>query len=139
MDTSSQLLLHEAIQFIKEGVSITRKRLEIIFDSRKSILYNDGDSWVKKEGGSFNVTMGAYGEAEVCKLIGIYMLKVLGKKYNSKNIGLYGDERLAVFKNVCGPPSEKIKKQRSSLLKQKGFQIIQECSLKIVILTSHLI
>ena len=31
----------------------------------KSVLYNDGDPWVKKEGGSFNVTMGAYNWVEV--------------------------------------------------------------------------
>ena len=52
--------------------------------------------------------------------------------YNSKNIGLYRDDRLAVFKNVSGPASEKIKKQLQSLLKQKGLQVIIACSLKVV-------
>ena len=43
---------------------------------------------MKKEGGSFDVTMGAYDGAEVCELIGIYMLYLIEKKYDSKNIGL---------------------------------------------------
>ena len=83
-----------------------------------------------KEGGSFDVTMGAYDETEVCELIGIYMLYLFGKKYDSKNIGLYTDDGLAVFKNVSGPASEKIKKQY--LFKQKGLQIIIERNLKVV-------
>ena len=33
-----------------------------------------------------------------------------GKKDNSKNVGLYRNDELAVFKNVKGPASEKIKK-----------------------------
>ena len=115
-----ETLLHEAIQFAKEHVPITRKDVEVIFHERKSVLYNDGEPWVKKEGGSFDVTMGAYNGAEVCELIGIYMLYIIGKKYDSKNIGLYRDVGLAVFKNVSGPASEKIKKQLQSLFKQKG-------------------
>ena len=60
------------------------------------------------------------------------MLYLIGKKYDSKNIGLYRDDGLAVFKNVNGPASEKIKKQLQSLFKQKGMQIIIEYNLKVV-------
>ena len=60
------------------------------------------------------------------------MLYLIGKKYDSKNIGLYRDDGLAVFKNVSGPASEKMKKQLQSLFKQKGMQIIIECNLKVV-------
>ena len=38
---------------------ITRKDIEVIFHARKSILYNNGEPWLKKEGVSFDVTMGA--------------------------------------------------------------------------------
>ena len=58
------------------------------------------------------------------------MLYLFGKKYDSKNIGLYRDDGLPVFKNVSGPASEKIKKQY--LFKQKGLQIIIERNLKVV-------
>ena len=110
---------------------ITRKDVEIIFHARKLVLNNDREPWVKKEGGSFDLTMGAYDGAEVCELIDIYMLYLIGKKYNSKNIGLYRDDGLAVFKNVSGPASEKIKKQLQSLVKQKCLQIIIECKSKV--------
>ena len=55
-------------------MAITRKDLDVLFHARKSVLYNDGEPWVKKEGGSFDVTMGAHDGAKVCELIGVYML-----------------------------------------------------------------
>ena len=83
-----ETLSNEAIQVAKEHVLITRKDVEIIFHVQKWVLYNNGEPWVKKEGGSFDVTMGMYDWAEVCERIGIYMLYLIGKKYDSNNIGL---------------------------------------------------
>ena len=37
-----ETLLYEAIQFSKEHVAITRKDVEVIFHTQKSVLYNDG-------------------------------------------------------------------------------------------------
>ena len=92
-----ETLLHEAIKFAKEHVPITKKDI-VIFHVRKSVLYNNGEPWVKKEGGSFDVTMGAYDRAEMCELIGVCMLYLIRKKYDSKNIGLHRDDGLAIFK-----------------------------------------
>ena len=104
---------------------ITRKDIEVIFHARKSVLYNDGAPWVKKAGGSFDVTTGVYDGEEVCELIGIYMLYLIGKKYVSKGIRLCRDDGLALFKNVSETASEKIKKQN-------GQQMITECNLKVI-------
>ena len=82
-----ETLSNEAMQFAKEHVPITRKDVEVIFHVRTSALYNNGKPWVKKEGGSFDVTMGAYDGAEVGELIGIYMLYLIGEKYDSKIFG----------------------------------------------------
>ena len=77
--------------------------------------------------------MGGYDGPEVCELIAICMLYLIGKKYDSKNIGLYRDDELAVLKNVSEPVSEKVKKKHLQyLFKQKGLQIIIECNLKVV-------
>ena len=45
------------------------------------------------------------------------------KKVPFQNIGLYRDGGLAIFKNVRGSDSEKIKKHLQSLFKKKGLQI----------------
>ena len=54
--------------------------------------------------------MGSYDGAEVCELIGIFMLSLIANKYSLNNIRLYRDDGLAVFKNTSGLQSEKIKK-----------------------------
>ena len=54
----------------------------------------------------FDITMGAYGGAEVCELIGTYMLFLISEKHNKKDIG----DELGVAKNKSGPETEKIKK-----------------------------
>ena len=57
-----------------------------------------GSLWVKKEGGSFDFTLGAYNGMKVYEIIGIYMLHLTGRMYDSKNIGLYRDEGLPYSK-----------------------------------------
>ena len=82
-----ETLLYEPIQFAKEHVPIARKDLEAIFHAWKSVLHDDGEPWVKKDSGSFlDVTMGAYDRAEVCELIGIYVI-FNREKYQSKILG----------------------------------------------------
>ena len=54
--------------------------------------------------------MGSYDGAEVCELIGIFMLSLIGNIYNRNNMGLYRDDGLAVFKNISSPQSEKTEK-----------------------------
>ena len=49
--------------------------------------------------------MGADG-AEVCELVGTYMLNLLSKKYNKNDFGLYRDDGLAFLKNKSGLQSE---------------------------------
>ena len=66
-----ETLLHEVIQSAKDHVPIKRKDVEVIFQAQKSVLYSDGEPWVKKESGSFGFTLGAYDGAEACELIGI--------------------------------------------------------------------
>ena len=52
-----------------------------------------------KKDGLFNVAMGAYDGAEVCKLVGIFSLDKVSVKYDKNSIVLYHDNRLPVFKN----------------------------------------
>ena len=80
-------------------MTIKSKDRETIFHARKSLLYNDGELWIKKQSNNFDVTMGPYDGAEVCEVIYIFMLSLIGNKYNRNNIGLYRDDGLAVFKN----------------------------------------
>ena len=76
--------------------------------------------------------MGVHDSAEVCELIGILLLNLLGRQYDTKNIGLYRDDGLLIFKNCIGPQMEKIKKQLQKVFKNNGLDVIIECNMKIV-------
>ena len=82
-------LLCEAIRFAKHYISIASKDIDTIFHARKSLLYNNDESWVKKRESNFDVTTSAYDGTEVCELIGILMLSLLSKHINKNHIGLY--------------------------------------------------
>ena len=127
-----QTLLTKALEFAKLHVNIKSIDYDIIIHARKSLLYCNGDPWLKKESGLFDVTMGAYDGAEVCELVGIYLLVFLSSKYLKQNIGLYRDDGLAVFKNLSGPKSGSIKKQFQKIFSDNGLQIEIKCNQKIV-------
>ena len=54
--------------------------------------------------------MGSYDGAEVCELVGLYLLNLLTNEFG-KHIGLYKDDGLSYFQNISNPDSEKIKKE----------------------------
>ena len=76
--------------------------------------------------------MGAYDGTEVCELVGIYLQSLLGEKYNKTDFGLYRDDGLAVFRNVSGPQSERIKKEFQRIFKENHLDIVISCNMKVV-------
>ena len=54
---------------------------------------------MKKESRLFDVTMGAYGGAKICELVGSFLPRQLSNKDNKKHIGFYRDDGLADFNN----------------------------------------
>ena len=44
--------------------------MEIIYSTRKSLLFDEKDTWMKKQSALFDVTIGAYNGADVCELVG---------------------------------------------------------------------
>ena len=128
----TEQLLKKALNFAARRVGMKKEDKEIIFHARKSLLFNRKQAWSKKAGNTFDVTMGAYDGAEVCELIGLYILHQLSSKYNKKDIGLYRDDGLSVFKNISGPQAERIKKDFQKVFKRNGLNIVIECNKKIV-------
>ena len=128
----SESLLKEAIEFAKTHVPINDKEMGTILHARKSLLFDKTHTWIKKKGGLFDVTMGAYDGAEICELVGTYLLSLLAEKYNKDDIGLYRDDGLAAFKNTSGPQNERIKKDFQKIFKDKGLDIVIECNKKVV-------
>eukprot|EP00794_Sanderia_malayensis_P008522 gene8522-biopygen6821 len=100
--------------------------------SRKSLLFNDNNAWMKKDNSNFDVTMGSYDGAEVCELVGLLILNNLCNTYGKDNIGLYRDDGLAVFRNTTGPQADRIRKNIIRHFKSHGLNITIQTNLKIV-------
>ena len=76
--------------------------------------------------------MGAYDGAEVCELVGTFLLEKVSEICNKSNIGLYRDHGLSIFRNKSGTQLEKMKKKLQRLFKEYDVEIIAESNLKIV-------
>ena len=86
----------------------------------------------KGEGDIFDVAMGAYDGAEVCELVGTFLLEKISEICNKSNIGLYRDDGLSIFRNKSGTQLEKMKKKLQRLFKEYDLEITAESNLKIV-------
>ena len=67
--------LIEALEFAKQHVVIKCKDRETIFHARKSLLYSEGEPWIKKQSNNFDVTMSSYEGAGVCEITYWYCVK----------------------------------------------------------------
>ena len=125
-------MLNKALNFASEYIYISKCDIDVINHARNSLLFDESHTWTKKQGGLFGVSMGAYDGAEVCELMGTYMLNVLSKTYSKNNFGLYRDDGLAVLENKSGPQSEQVKKNFQKMFKEHGLDIIILCNMKVV-------
>ena len=76
--------------------------------------------------------MGCFDGAEVCKLVGTYILKQLKDTFQHHSVGLYRDDGIAVMKVLSGPEIERVKKRIIKTFKDCGLKINIKGDLKIV-------
>ena len=73
--------------------------------------------------------MGSYDGAEVCELMGLFLLNDLSNLIGKNNVGLYRDDGLAVVDNASGPQMDKIRKQMHGIFKKHDLSITTEINL----------
>ena len=101
----------KAITYAKTFVNTGDEKINTILHSRKPLLFKNKDIWIKKIGDpDFDVTMGSFDDAELCEVVGLYILHILGEKYGKHRIGLYRDDGLACFGYTSGPQPDRIRK-----------------------------
>ena len=84
--------LIKALTWAETIVNISPMEREIIMHARRSLLFHGGATWIKNDGSDFDVTMGSYDGAEVCELVGLYMLHLLSQRLGIDFVGLYRDD-----------------------------------------------
>lgn len=62
-----------SLTFAETELSISAKDKKIIHQARKLFLFSQGQGWVKKREQIFDVMMGAYDRAEICKFVYIFL------------------------------------------------------------------
>ena len=102
--------------------------------ARKTLLFHDEQPWIKKSGTeNFDVPMGCYDGAEICELVGSFILEQLNTiVLDKKLIGLYRDDGLGVFRKMSGSETERKKKEITKLFKNYGLSITIETNLHLV-------
>ena len=81
----------------------------------------DGDPWVKKDTlQHFNITEGSFDGAEVCELVGLYLLNQL-KDITSGSVGVYRGDGLAILHKYSGPQIDRLRKKYYQLFQTMRF------------------
>ena len=77
----------------------------------------------------FDVTMGLYDGAELCELVGLFVLNKLSNIFEKNLVGLYRDDGLAVLRNCTARTADRIKKSVENIFKSYGLKITAEAGL----------
>ena len=130
----TQTLLNKAFAFAEHvlGIPIAKQTREIVQHARQSFLFSlnhaDPDNpkpWVKKSG-TFDVTMGAPDGAEVCELVGLFLINETKSKFPELNFGLYRDDGLATYGKMPARKADRVRKDLHSLFGQHDLKITIE-------------
>ena len=76
--------------------------------------------------------MSSHDGAEICELVGLFILNHLGKSFGKENIGLYRDDGLAIIKNKSARLADKTRRELRKAFEQFGLKITAESNLHVV-------
>ena len=125
-------LLSRALSFTKSKVFMSDEDVEIVMQARKSFLYSKNSPWIKKNESNdlFDVPMGSYDGAEVCELVGLYLLQKIESSeiFLPNMFGLYRDDGLG-FTTLKGREAEKLRQKLIKLFKDENLGITVDMNL----------
>ena len=84
------------------------------------MTYNE--AWKKKSESCFDVAKRSSHDAEVCELVGIYILSNLTNLINQDDTGLYRDDGWIVVKNLRDQRTGRLRKNIVQLFKNFSFK-----------------
>ena len=127
----SENLLNKSIAYAKSFTKIEGNAINAIKLARKSLLFSKDETWVKKGNDTLiDVTMGSFDGADVCELVGCYLLDYqLSSLIGRGNVGLHRDDGLAAINSSNEPVLYKTRKNIIALFKKEGLPIIIETNL----------
>ena len=119
--------LRNAINFAKNYSDVSDSDMDIIWHACDTALNFDKRVWKKKnEAGLFDVPMGSFHGAEICDLVGLYILNKLSSLFPTGMYGLYRDDGLSIIDWLPAVELERLRKKTISTMKDIGFRITIE-------------
>ena len=98
--------------------------INIIHQSRKSLVFDKTSVWVKKGNNSlFDSIDGIFNGAEICEVVGLFLLNRLSTVIDKSSVGLYRDDALAGINNANGPKLDWIRIDIIALFREKRLSI----------------
>ena len=73
--------------------------------------------------------MRSYDGAEICELVGLFLLHKLSTIILKELAGLYSDDGLAILQNSSGPNTDRIKKRIIKLFQKHNLKITIEANI----------
>ena len=94
-------------------------------NARKTLQFHHEEPWMKKNREEdFDVPVGCHDGAEICELVGTFILnKITPIMQERNNVGLYRDDGLGIFRNLSRPNIERKKKEIIKIFKSFGLSI----------------
>ena len=119
-----------ALNWARTLTTVSSEEANTILHCRRSFLYYNKEAWVKKENNNFDVGMGSLDSAEVCELVGLFILHKLEKLFPREMIGLYRDDGLAVT-SLPGPDLDRLRKEVVKIFSSFNLKITVETGMKV--------
>ena len=76
--------------------------------------------------------MGSFDGAEVCELVGLFLLHSMQEKFPSVNFGLYRDDGMGAYAELPGPATERMRKDIIKLFRENDLNITIDMGLSEV-------
>ena len=73
----------------------------------------------EKNNSLFDVTMESFDGAEICEIVGLYLLDKSSNLSGKENVGLYRDDGLAAINSCSGLVLDRTRKKKSSLYSRR--------------------
>ena len=71
-------ILRKALEFAQEHTTIKDIEIDAILNARQTLMFTKGKMWSKRNASNcFDVAMGSYDGAEICELVGLFVLDQL--------------------------------------------------------------
>ena len=124
-------LLTKALTWAKQFVDISDEEIDIIVETKKSILFMNGEFWTKKGDINFDVAQGGFDSAEICDLVGLFLLSEIEKLKLNANLGIFRDDGLGVS-SATPRQREQMKKKICEVYRKHGLEITAETNKTVV-------